>query len=516
MLLSWNLADVPNLTKLELTEAQRALWLRVANSAGDANAADVALTDGGTIPHVLFDAEMSFDDRRSALEQAIQAAIPRTDNDGYIWVVDVYEDSFVYEDNRTATPGLYRRSYVMDEGDGSVTLGAPVKVSRQTLYVPIEEAARQKPAVWQRVFDGVSGLFHTDAKESETDLGGSFVELLEASASIGENGIVPIKIIAPGWGSSGFYSEEVLQRDGPGVYKAGTQMFLDHPTESEKLDRPERSVRDLVGTLATDGHWDADGAAGPGIYADAQVVQPFADSLPELAPMIGISHRTAGLVEQGEADGREGRIVIEMTKTHSVDFVTKAGAGGKVLELMESVRERISGTPTPTPKPKEDDVVTEAELKEATGRADAAAKELAELKEAGTKRDTELARLQETTVIREATSVATEILGKVEHLPEITQKRLVESLAKTPPTVKDGDKAGQLDREAFATTIEEAAKEEIKYLADLTKSGKIAGMGGSGGGEGGSDSEAHEASLIESFTAIMGDPELAKVAAKGR
>ena len=74
---------------------------------------------------------MSDNDRRSALEQAIQAAIPRDDNDGYIWVVDVYEDTFVYEDNRTSDPGIYRRSYVLDD-DGSVTLGAPTKVARQT------------------------------------------------------------------------------------------------------------------------------------------------------------------------------------------------------------------------------------------------------------------------------------------------------------------------------------------------------------------------------------------------
>ncbi len=509
----WNLADVATLTNTELNERQQAAWLRVANDAratldeaAAIAAADAALTDG--IPHVLFEAEMSFNDRRSALEQAIQAAIPRDDNDGYIWVVDVYEDSFVYEDNRTNSPGLYRRSYVMDEDDGSVTLGTPTKVSRQTMYVPVEES--QKPAVWQRAVDGVLGLFKNESQEAATELGGSFAELLEAS--VGDDGIVPIKIIAPGWGSSGFYSEEVLKRDGPDVYAAGTQMYLDHPTESEQLDRPERSVRDLVGTLATDGRWDANGADGAGIYADAQVVQPFADSLPELAPMIGISHRTAGLVEQGEADGREGRIVTEMTKTHSVDFVTKAGAGGKVLELMESVRERISGAPTP--KPKEGDVVTEAELKEAQDETAVAKKELADLKEAGEKRDADLARMQEATVLREATTVATDILGKVEHLPEITQTRLVESLSKNPPTVKDGEKAGQLDREAFATTIEEAAKEEIKYLADLSESGRISGMGG-GGGE--SDSKELDESFAESMTDAFGLSEAgAKIAVAGR
>lgn len=482
MLLHWNLADVPNLTKLELSERQQGVWLRVANDAltESDEAAATKTADSTHDSHVLFEAHLSDNDRRTALEQAIQAAIPRGDNDGYVWVMDVYEDSFVYEDNRTSAPGLYRRSFVMDDSDGAVTLGSPTKVSRQTLYVPIEESQK----LWQRAIDGVIGMFKHDTQES--DLGG-YVDLIEAT--VGDDNTVAIKIIEPGWGASGFYSEEVLKRDGPKVYTEGTQMYLDHPTESEKLDRPERSVRDLVGTLASDGHWE-DGPAGPGIYAAAKVVQPFADSLPELASMIGVSHRTAGLVEQGEAEGKEGRIVTEMTKTHSVDFVTKAGAGGKVLELMESVRDRISGAP----KPKETDMPTEAELKEAQDATTTAQKEVADLKEAGEKRDTELARLQETAVLSEAVTVATEALAKVENLPEAAQKRLVETLSKAPP-LKDG----KLDRDAFDAAIEEAAKAEVAYFAELTESGKIKGMGGSGEG-----TEDHE-TLEESWRHLHPD-----------
>ena len=155
---------------------------------------------------------------------------------------------------------------------------------------------------------------------------------------------------------------------------------------------------------------------------------------------------------------------------------------------------------------------TETELKEARDATTTAQKELVDLKESQAKQTTELARLQETEVLREAVTVATEALGKVEHLPEITQKRLVESLSKNPPVLKDGEKSGKLDRDAFATAIEEAAKSEIAYLASLTESGKTAGMGEVGE----TDSEANLKSLEESFTAIMGDPELAKVAAKGR
>ena len=120
----------------------------------------------------------------------------------------------------------------------------------------------------------------------------------------------------------------------------------------------------------------------------------------------------------------------------------------------------------------------EKELREAQGRAEAAEKELTELKETQTKQTTELARLQEAGVVREAREVATEALGKVEHLPEITAKRLVEALSKSPAT-----KDGALDRDAYEKAIEEAAQVEIEYIANLTKSGSITDMGESGEGE---------------------------------
>ena len=152
----------------------------------------------------------------------------------------------------------------------------------------------------------------------------------------------------------------------------------------------------------------------------------------------------------------------------------------------------------------------EKELREAQGRAEAAEKELTELKETQTKQTTELARLQEAGVVREAREVATEILGKVEHLPEITAKRLVESLSKSPAT-----KDGGLDRDAYEKAIEEAAQSEIDYLAKLTESGRITGMGGSTAGD--DDTEARRERLQESFITIMGgDKALAEVAAAGR
>src|SRR5699024_9040925 len=76
------------------------------------------------------------------------------------------------------------------------------------------------------------------------------------------------------WGSSGYYSREVLERDGPTTWPAGTQVYLDHPTATEDYDRPERSVRDLAGRINTTPVYEGDG-----LYAEIEFY-------PHVAPVI--------------------------------------------------------------------------------------------------------------------------------------------------------------------------------------------------------------------------------------
>jgi hypothetical protein len=135
------------------------------------------------------------------------------------------------------------------------------------------------------------------------------------------------------WGSSGYYSAEMLKRDGPTAFPAGTQMYLDHPSFTEEQDRPERSVRDLAGVLITEAKWEKDG-----LYSEIRIYEHWALVIKELAEDIGISVRAMGEAEQGEQGGRSGPIITKITEGISVDFVTKAGAGGKIVSLIESAR----------------------------------------------------------------------------------------------------------------------------------------------------------------------------------
>jgi hypothetical protein len=151
-------------------------------------------------------------------------------------------------------------------------------------------------------------------------------------------------IAADAWGSSAFYTSEALQRDGSRVFHKGLQMFQDHMTENEKWDRPEGSIQNLVGTLASDAEYDANGTDGPGLYADVEFYPSYVSRIAEIGKDVGLSVNAQGLTESGERDGRFGPILLALLDADSVDVVTRAGAGGKLTSILESDR-GLAGTP---------------------------------------------------------------------------------------------------------------------------------------------------------------------------
>lgn len=181
-----------------------------------------------------------------------------------------------------------------------------------------------------------------ELRESSATTGELLTEVGVGALSAPADGSTPgralIEIINPGWGSSGYYSEEMLKRDAPKAFPKGTHMYLDHPTESEEIERPERSVKDLAAQFTEDARWDpARGAA----VAEATLFDGHRDELAAKKEAIGVSIRARGASEHGEAEGKHGTIITELTEGISVDFVTKAGRGGKIGELLESARAEI-------------------------------------------------------------------------------------------------------------------------------------------------------------------------------
>jgi hypothetical protein len=277
------------------------------------------------------------------------------------------------------------------------------------------------------------------------------IQLTESAATL-ENIVLKearadyeIKLIAPGKGSSAFYPAEVLKRDGPNVFKAGTHVYLNHPTNAEEAARPEGDVKNLAGVLSTTAAYHENHAKGPGLYARMKVFADHGQLVEEKAPHVGMSIRASGVAESGtKKDGLP--ILKELTSAESVDVVTRAGAGGMILT--EAAR-------------------TNSQEGEMT------LQEAQKLIDDGVKAAT--APLLERALKGDAREEALRVL-ETSRLPEATQRKIIEAVMRNLP-LKDG----ALDLDKFRPLVVAEAKAEAEYLAAVTGVGRVVGMGPSFG-----------------------------------
>lgn len=309
-----------------------------------------------------------------------------------------------------------------------------------------------------------------------------------------------IKLIAPGKGSSAFYPAEVLKRDGPKVFKEGTHVYLNHPTLAEEAARPEGDVANLAGVLSSGAVYYESHAKGPGLYGRMKVFADHAQTVEEKAAHVGMSIRAAGIAEAGRM--QDGVPVLkELTAAESVDIVTRAGAGGMIL--------------------------TESAImpKTTQGADDMDAAELKKLNETIAAQNVVNARLLERALRADAREAAVKILAGIT-LAEVCKARVVEAVTAgaLPKT-----EAGELDAVKFAELVNQEAKREGEYVAALTGSGEVTGMGGGPSLVETDPVKAREAAerrkaetadeMAESvrvFEAMGMDPKAAKFAAGGR
>lgn len=161
----------------------------------------------------------------------------------------------------------------------------------------------------------------------------------EAATPADGPGRLLVKLITPGWGSSGYYSAAAIEQAATDrIWPRGTHMYLDHPTPTEDYERPARTVKDLAAVLMEDARWDPNIGPNGALVAETRVFSRWRHSLAEMADAIGVSIRGEADVELGEAEGRAGKIITRFTRGKSVDFVTKAGRGG-AFEVLESARD---------------------------------------------------------------------------------------------------------------------------------------------------------------------------------
>lgn len=264
-----------------------------------------------------------------------------------------------------------------------------------------------------------------------------------------------IKLIAPGKGSTAFYTAEALKSSGPKVFKAGTHMYWNHPTRSEESERPERDLNTLAAVFTSDASYKENGSKGPGLYAMAKVFSDYAEQVENKAEHIGLSIMALGSAEMkdGKPVMREGVPVLrEFTHADSTDFVTHAGAGGMVLtETAVSPNQKKEGSP-----------MTEAELLE-----------FKESKDALQSMQAELRKLKERAALSDAAGAIRGHLATLRISEAIAQRLTGRILAGSMPMTEGGD----LDLVKLQTLVEQEAKEECAYVASLTGGRVVSGMG---------------------------------------
>ena len=262
-----------------------------------------------------------------------------------------------------------------------------------------------------------------------------------------------IKLIAPGKGSSAFYPAEVLKRDGPNVFKAGTHVYLNHPTAAEEAQRPEGDVANLAGVLTTSAVYHESHPKGPGLFARMKVFADHATMVEEKAAHVGMSIRASGVAEAGKT--KEGVPVLkELTGAESVDVVTRAGAGGMILT--EAARNAVEST--------------------TGGATDMDAAEVTKIVEAAVKAalapvQAQQAPLLERALRGDAREEATRILSGIS-LHEAAKTLVVENVLQNIP-VKDG----ALDTAKLKESVDAEAKRIGAAFAAAGTGARVVGMG---------------------------------------
>lgn len=286
------------------------------------------------------------------------------------------------------------------------------------------------------------------------------------------------RYITKGWGRSGYYSTRTLKRaEHELAFPKGTHIHWNHPTKSELKDRPERNLNTLVAESVEDAKYMVHPEHGEGLYAKIKVYPSHVKQVKEKGRALSILAN--GIKRLGEAPTAEGGkrkgYMIERiipSKGNTVDFVTKAGAGGTII--FESAKE----LPADNFLLEEYAVLIEsdtkghdamelealkAQLKETTDNLAGVTDELTQLKEANTTLINENNTLKRSQAVAEALTDAS--FNRL--LPH--EVKAVKALV-TVPT----DDSGNVDDKKLLEALKETAK---PFLEASKRPATVSGMG---------------------------------------
>jgi hypothetical protein len=291
----------------------------------------------------------------------------------------------------------------------------------------------------------------TALREATVDAESCVVEGIILGAGISENGT--------------YYSPEVIANSVP-VFK-GVQCYADHP----KPDEIERSVRDVVGQI--EGTW-ADTNAN-GIRARIRLSRAHDWLLTMISEgLLGdLSINAMGKTKVARRDNRVVREVVEITRAHSVDFVARAAAGGRVERMIresamygEGLRllERVTSQEILEARPDIASALKNVVREELLLERDNGSSEIAKM-------EIELERRR---IALKRESIASKLIDASRLPIKVREFLLMEALS-----------LNTASEEAFGSAVAGLVERHRNYLAELHIDGVIRGMGS--GKEAGAD-----------------------------
>lgn len=144
---------------------------------------------------------------------------------------------------------------------------------------------------------------------------------------------VRVTLIRPGWSLNGRYYPRNVLGEAAHLFEGG-KAYADHPGRSDTKNRPERSVRDIVGWYQ-DVKQESDGRLTATLNVVQEGLWPIIQAAVERNPgLAGVSINALGDTRQGVVEGRKGIVVEAIVKHNSTDIVTTPAAGGKFDSLV--------------------------------------------------------------------------------------------------------------------------------------------------------------------------------------
>ncbi len=146
-----------------------------------------------------------------------------------------------------------------------------------------------------------------------------------------KNRNVLIKVIEQGWSENGNYYDNKVIESFTGHLLEKKKMYSNHLRTQNQADYIGRDMRDWSAQISESNYKDGSTFAKIHVFESEEWLFERIRKYPE---EVGISIDARAVIREGTVEGRTGRIVQEIIKFNSADFVLNAAAKGKVLRLV--------------------------------------------------------------------------------------------------------------------------------------------------------------------------------------